>query len=270
MIPTGLTAHADGKIQTGVVDGAGYLVINNPARHNAISLDMWAAAAKAVAEMASQKSTRMLIVTGAGGKAFASGADISKFEKERSTREAVAHYQNTSARFYSALENFPKPTLAVIRGYCIGGGLALAVCCDIRLCSQGSRFGVPAAKLGVGYGYAGVKRLTKLVSTSSAQEIFYTARQFSAQEAYDMGLVNRVLADDELDSFASDYIERILRNAPLTIAALKAVTLAIEQDESERDHDRLEQLVSSCFDSKDYIEGRKAFMEKRKPVFTGE
>jgi len=269
LIPDQLTPYADGKLLAGVVEQVGYLVINNAQRHNAISLDMWAAATDVLGAMQNDVQVRALVISGAGGKAFASGADISKFEKERSTREDVKLYQDTSSRFYETLESFPKPTIAVIRGYCIGGGLALAVCCDIRLCSEPSRFGVPAAKLGVGYGYPGIKRLTKIVSTSSAQEIFYTARQFTASEAFAMGLVNRVLDDEKLDDYANDYLSRIRRNAPLTIAAVKAVTLAIEQNESERDLTQLEAMVRTCFESNDYVEGRKAFMEKRTPVFKG-
>lgn len=269
MTPDSLKDYADGKIRAGTLDRVGYLVINNPSRHNAISLDMWDAAGEVVRSMADDDEVRLLIVSGAGGKAFASGADISKFESERGTKEAIAHYQAISARFYNALDNFPKPSLAAIRGYCIGGGLALAVSCDIRVCEERSRFGIPAARLGVGYGYAGIKRLTRLISTSMAQELFYTARQFSAQEAYDMGLVNRVLPDSLFEASVDDYANRIRENAPLTVAAVKAVTLDIHRDAAQRDLDRLDRLVNACFESEDYIEGRRAFMEKRKPVFKG-
>lgn len=269
MIPDSLERHADGLLLAGTVDQVGYLVVNNPERHNAISLDMWEAATGVLASMSADQGTRALVVTGAGGKAFASGADISKFEKERSTDEAVEHYGKTSAAFYEALEHFPKPSIAVVKGYCIGGGLALAVGCDLRICTDRSSFAIPAAKLGLGYGYAGIKRLTRLVSTSSAQEIFYTARQFTAEEAFDMGLVNRVLPATVIDTYVSDYLKRICENAPMTIAAVKAVTLAIAQDEADRDHEKLDDMVSACFRSDDYIEGRRAFMEKRKPDFKG-
>lgn len=269
LIPDSLAASAEGKILSGVEGRIGFLVINNPQRHNAVSLEMWDAAGEAVARMADDDGVRALLVTGAGGKAFASGADISKFETERSTKEAIALYGETSARFHQSLECFPKPTIAVIRGYCIGGGLGLATCCDLRLCTGGSRFAIPAAKLGLGYGYTGIKRLTQLVNISTAREIFYTARQFTADEALQMGLVNRVLEDDKLDDFVSDYLRRISENAPLTLGSVKAITLAIAQEQQDRDHDKLDSMVAACFNSEDYIEGRRAFMEKRKPQFKG-
>jgi enoyl-CoA hydratase/carnithine racemase len=264
-----LESLAGGRIRAGTVDQVGHIVINNPERLNAIGLDMWEAATEAAEKMADDPDVRLMILSGAGGKAFASGADISKFETERATKRDVLHYQATSSRFYDALGNFPKPTIALIRGYCIGGGLALAICCDLRICGQGSRFAIPAARLGLGYGYSGIKRLADIVGTSAAMEIFYTARQLSAAEAYEMGLVNRVVAEAELDDFVTGYADRIRANAPLTIATVKAAALEIGRDPDARDLTRIDAMVETCFDSADYREGRTAFMEKRKPRFTG-
>ena len=264
-----LDSYADGKILAGCIDHTGYVVINNPERHNAVSLAMYQAAAEIVEAMAEDETVRLLVIRGAGGKAFASGADISKFEKERASADQVAVYTAASTRFYNAVFHFPKPTIAMITGYCIGGGMGLAVCCDIRLCEDKSRFAVPAAKLGLGYGFDGVARLSTLVGPSMVKEIFFTARQFTAQEAYDMGLVNRVLPSHMLEVYVADYVKRMAENAPMTMASVKAITADIQKAESERDRPRIDALVKACFDSEDYIEGRRAFMEKRKPQFKG-
>ena len=245
------------------------LIFNNPAKHNAVSLEMWERAAAHLADFAADDALRVLVVSGAGGKAFVSGADISKFESERASKEAVDHYNATSAVVYDTLYRFPKPTIAKISGYCIGGGVNLAVCCDLRISDERARFGIPAAKLGLGYGYPGVKRLSDIVGLSYAMEMFYTARQFNAQEASDMGLVNRVLPDSLLDAYVADYTRMIAENAPMTIATIKAVAGEIGKTPDERDLGRLERMVEACFDSNDYVEGRRAFVEKRKPQFTG-
>ena len=247
----------------------GYVIFDNPERHNAVSLEMWAAAGKMLEDFRNDNNITVVVVTGAGGKAFVSGADISRFEKERSNEEAVARYNATVEKSCAAFQEFPKPTIAMIRGYCIGGGVGLATCCDIRICTEGSKFAVPAAKLGLGYGYLGLKRLVDVVGPSFAMEIFYTARQFSAAEALVMGLVNRVVPDGELESYVKTYADTIGENAPLTIRAVKATIMEIRKDESKRDVKRSQTLVEACFKSRDYEEGRKAFMEKRKPVFTG-
>ena len=247
----------------------GYVIFNNPERHNAVSLDMWAAAGEMLDDFKSDDNVAVVVVTGAGGKAFVSGADISRFEKERSSEDAVAHYNATVEKSYAAFHEFPKPTIAMIRGYCIGGGMGLATCCDLRICTEGSKFAVPAAKLGLGYGYSGLKRLVDVVGPSFAMEIFYTARQFTAAEALTMGLVNRVVPDGELETYVKDYAETIAGNAPLTIRAVKATIGEMMKDESKRDLKRVAVAVDACFKSRDYEEGRKAFMEKRKPVFTG-
>ena len=249
--------------------GVGILTFNNPERHNAVSLEMWEATKRILDDFAADDDIRVVVLTGAGGKAFVSGADISKFASERATLEASRAYNVKSDAAYASVADFPKPTIAMIRGYCIGGGVGLAVCCDLRICSDNSRFAVPAAKLGLGYGYSGLKRLVDIVGASFAKEIFYTARQFDAQEASAMGLVNRMVPAGELEAYVKSITDMISANAPLTIKAVKFTVGEMLKDESKRNLARSVELVEQCFASRDYTEGRTAFMEKRKPVFTG-
>jgi enoyl-CoA hydratase/carnithine racemase len=249
--------------------GVGYLIFNNPARHNAVSLEMWEAASGYLDDFAKDKSVRVVVLTGAGEKAFVSGADISKFENERSTKEAIDRYNVAVDHANTAIYEFPKPTIAMIRGYCIGGGVGLALCCDIRICSDNSKFGVPAAKLGLGYGYKGIKKLVDVVGPSYAKEIFFTARHFTAAEALGMGLVNRVISDAELEAYVGNMAQTISENAPLTVNSVKFIVGQALAHESQKDLKACDALVSQCFASQDYIEGRKAFMEKRKPNFSG-
>ncbi len=249
--------------------GVGYLTFNNPERHNAVSLEMWEAASHYLEDFRKDSAVRVVVLTGAGGKAFVSGADISKFAAERSTKEGIDRYNVAVDAANTAVFEFPKPTIAMIRGYCIGGGVGLALCCDMRICSDNSKFGVPAAKLGLGYGYKGIKKLVDVVGPSYAKEIFFTARQFTAAEAHGMGLVNRVVPEAELESYVQNYAETISSNAPLTIDSVKYIVGQVLADESKRDLQKCADLVSGCFASRDYTEGRTAFMEKRKPQFTG-
>lgn len=256
-----MLARKDGRI--------GYVIFNNPERHNAVSMEMWEATKSILDGYAKDDEVRVVVLTGAGGKAFVSGADISKFGSERATPEAVEIYNNMTEMAYAGIHDFPKPTIAMVEGYCIGGGLGLAVSCDMRICSDKARFAVPAAKLGLGYDYPGLKRLMDIVGPSFTKEIFFTARQFDAEEARVMGLVNRVVPSAELETYVKDYADVIGGNAPLTIGSVKFIIGEAVKDEGKRDVEAMAKSVRRCFASEDYVEGRTAFMEKRKPVFTG-
>lgn len=245
------------------------VIFNQPEKRNAVSLEMWEAVEAAVSGYAEDPEVRILILSGAGGKAFVSGADISKFESERASEEGVAHYNATTKRVYDMIEAFPKPTIAQIDGFCIGGGVALALCCDLRICGEGSQFAIPAAKLGLGYGYPGIRRLVDVVGPAFAKEIFFTARRFDAAEASAMGLVNRVVEDGKVAEAAEETARMIAANAPMTVGAVKFIVGEAVKDETARDLAECERRVKACFDSQDYIEGRRAFLEKRKPRFVG-
>jgi enoyl-CoA hydratase len=251
-------------------DGAvGMIVFDNPERRNAVSLEMWRAVEAALAGFAADPAVRVVVLAGAGDKAFVSGADISKFESERASDEAVAEYNRVTERTYTTLHDFPKPTIAKIRGACVGGGVNLAVCCDLRLAGDGARFAIPAARLGIGYGYGNVARLAGVIGAANAMAMLYTGRSFDAGDALGMGLVNRVLAEDRLDDAVDEYTTQIAENAPLTVALVKAVVVELRKDPAERDLAKLGRMVDACAASRDYVEGRRAFMEKRKPSFTG-
>ena len=245
------------------------IIFNQPEKRNAVSLEMWEAVEAALDAFEVDPEVRILILSGAGGKAFVSGADISKFESERASEEGVARYNATTKRVYDKLEAFPKPTIAQINGFCIGGGVALSLSCDMRICGKGSQFAVPAAKLGLGYGFPGINRLVNVVGPSFAKEIFFTARRFDAEESRVMGLVNRVVEDEDVAQVAEDTAKMIAANAPMTVASVKFIVGETLKDESKRDEEECARRVKACFDSQDSVEGRRAFLEKRKPQFVG-
>ena len=256
-----LVAHKEGA--------TGWIVFNNPARHNATSFEMWQSLPLVLGAYAEDPEVRVIVLKGAGEKAFSAGADISQFKEKRTGAEAVKEYNAASDHASRVLRECPKPTIAMVRGYCIGGGMAMAVGCDIRIVSDNARFGVPAAKLGLGYRFEGIRRLSSIVGPSFAAEIFYTGRQFSAQEALEMGLVNRVVPVADLERYTLEYANTIANNAPLTIAAVKRSLIEVLKDPAERDLAQCQQMVEACFESADYKEGQTAFMEKRKPQFKG-
>lgn len=257
------------RVETWLDQTTLHIRFNNVARHNALSVDMWEAVPGLLTQAESDPRVRLVVFSGAGEKAFVSGADISQFEDMRAAKEAVTRYEQMAETALMSIYNFPKPTLACIRGYCIGGGINVAISCDMRIAAIDAVFSVPAAKLGLGYRYSAMKNLVDLIGPGAAKDLFFTARRVDAQEALQLGLVSRVCAVDQLPELLSEYTTALANNAPITIAAAKAITREILKPSPELDMALCQQLIRNCFDSADYAEGRKAFMEKRKPVFKG-
>jgi enoyl-CoA hydratase/carnithine racemase len=247
----------------------GHMIFNNPDRHNAVKLEMWEAIPVILDLFEADDDIKVIVLKGAGDSAFVSGADISEFETVRSTPEGYQNYENIADAATDRLSTSSKPTIAMIQGYCIGGGAGIAVACDLRFASSDSRFGVPAAKLGIGYRAGGIAKVLDLVGPSFTKEIFFTGRQFTAEEALQMGLINRMVEADQLHWAVSEYCQTIAANAPLSIKAVKKIIAELTRRDAAPDWKLCEELVEECFASDDYIEGRRAFMEKRKAVFTG-
>lgn len=257
------------KIRAEKSDGVGWLVINNPERRNAISLDMWQAMAQVFDTYAQDPDVRCVVMKGAGDKAFASGADISQFDKVRADAAAQEEYGRISKSTRRSMLTFEKPVIAMIRGFCMGGGLGIALTTDLRIAADDSTFGIPAARLGIAYDFGSLSSLVQLVGPGKAKEILLTARRFNAQEAMAMGLINTVVPVAELDSAVREVTDRLVENAPLSLRASKLTIAQVLKDADQRDLELLETLERDCFDSDDYKEGRSAFMEKRKPLFSG-
>ncbi len=252
-----------------VADGVGWMTFNNPERHNAMKMEMNQAIVDIIERFQADDAVRVVVMQGAGEKAFVSGADISEFEANRSSPEARAEFDAVAAAASRALAELDKPLVAKIRGFCMGGGLATALQADIRISADDGQFAIPAARLGLGYGFGGVRPLVTLVGPAMASEILMSARRFSAAEAHTMGLINRVVPVAELDAAVTELATTIGGNAPLTVRAAKAAIAEVVKDPDRRDLDRVAELVEACFLSEDYVEGRRAFMEKRRPDFRG-
>ena len=250
------------------LNGVGQIMLDNQSKRNAMTLDMWRGISLILDDFETDNNVRVVVVSGRGGKAFCAGADISQFEENRSSEEAVVIYNDTVKLASDRLANCKKPTIAKIEGFCVGGGVGLALCCDIRIANDVSTYAVPAAKLGLGYRADGLKRLVDVVGPSFAKEIFYTARQFNPTEALEMGLINRVVPSSVIDAYVEEYTKTISGNAPLTIYAAKIVIDELTKPNGG-DEALATSVVDDCFNSEDYEEGRKAFMEKRKPQFKG-
>ena len=257
------------KMLAHVEDGIGWMTYNNPARLNAMSLEMQQTVPLILDAFQQDPSVRVVVVRGAGDRAFVSGADISEFGEKRTSPEARDVYDRAAADAGAAWAAVEKPIIAMIRGYCMGGGMITALSTDMRIASVGSQFGVPAARLGLGYGYAGVEKLVALVGPAWTAEILFSARRLSDKEALRIGLINRLVPADELESAVRELAGQIAANAPLTIRACKAALQQTQTWPEERDLAHVTEMIEACFRSEDYVEGQAAFMEKRAPSFRG-
>ncbi len=247
----------------------GWVIFSNPTKFNAVSHDMWTALPQVIAAFDADPEVRMIVITGDGDKAFISGADISQFEKARGSAEAQAIYNQAVIDAYEAPVRCSKPVVAKIRGICMGGGLGLAAACDVRIAAEDAVFRMPAARLGLGYNFTGITRFVQLLGQANTADIFFSARKFGAADALGMGFVNRVVPVADLDREVDAYCELLVENAPLTIAAAKFAIRQTGLDAGARDLEQVGRMIETCFNSEDYREGRKAFMEKRKPNFSG-
>jgi enoyl-CoA hydratase/carnithine racemase len=246
----------------------GYLVLNTPQRRNALSLDMWQAIPRYVAEFDQNDQIRCLVITGSGTEAFAAGADISEFEANRATEETAKVYDDATREAVAAIIGCSRPVVAAIRGICFGGGVALAAACDLRVAASDARFCIPAARLGVAYGVGGTARLSHMIGASLAAEMLITARVYSAHEALMRGLVHQVAPVADFDTVLEGYTSAIAANAPLSMTASKRAIQAVLTPHQHQIGEA-DAAATACARSEDYAEGRTAFMQKRKPVFHG-
>lgn len=267
--PRAAALPAEGRITVDVVGNLGRIAIDNPGRHNALSLSMWEAIPPAVAELEANDEVRVIVLTGSEGGAFASGADISEFDVVRADAATSASYEAANAAAFDALRKAEKPTVAVIRRFCMGGGIGLAAACDIRIASEDAVFAIPAARLGLAYPTEAVADVVALIGPSRTKDLFFTAKRIDAATALRIGLVDELVRDDELESAAVAYVARVTSLAPLTQKAVKAAINAAVACTEAADWVRARALAERCFGSADYAEGRAAFREKREPVFKG-
>ena len=259
----------EGRLVVEKKAAVGWIVFDQPAKRNAINGAMWRGIAPAMKQLDADPEVRCVAFRGAGSGAFSAGADISEFETIRAQRASVSQYDGLLDQVLHAIQDSPKPSLAMIHGYCMGGGLEVALACDLRYCGASAQFGIPAAKLGLAYNIEGHKRLLETVGHARAREIMFLGRRYSADEALDMGLVHAVVADAELGGSVERIIKTLCENAPLAIANTKTIIEEFVKAKGSPNAARMRAAIERCAKSEDYQEGRRAFMEKRKPRFEG-
>ena len=260
---------SEGQIRVSFDGAICRIVLDQPSKMNAMNFDMWSALPGAVQRAAAEPGIRVITVEGAGDKAFCAGADISQFGDKRTGQDATRAYDQAVAAGMNALFNAAKPTVAIIRGICFGGGLMLVLACDLRLARGDSRFRLPAARLGLGYGASHVQLMVQRLGITAAADILLTARILDAQDAARVSIASAIWPPETFALESAAYVEKIAANAPLTLAAIKRGLIELSRPESERNLAAVNTLVEQCFASADYREGQTAFREKRDPVFTG-